>query len=233
MNYRILLVEDEEHLQEAIALNLKMEGFTVTAVSDGVDALKAFKEERFNLIILDIMLPEIDGLQVCETIRLENTEVPILFLTAKNTSEDIVIGLKKGADDYLTKPFNLDEFLLRVKILLKRSVPFSQPKEDLDIFTFGKNKVNFKTFEASKGENTFFLTKKEVMLLKLLIERESQVVSRDLILEEVWGYDVYPSTRTVDNFILALRKYFEEDPRKPVYFHTIRSVGYKFVNKSK
>lgn len=230
MNYRILLVEDEEHLQEAISLNLKLEGFTVTAVSDGADALKAFKEERFNLIILDIMLPEIDGLQVCETIRLENTEVPILFLTAKNTSEDVVTGLKKGADDYLTKPFNLDEFLLRVKILLKRSVPFTQKKVDLVFFTFGKNKVNFKTFEASKAGKTFFLTKKEVMLLKLLIERESQVVSRDLILEVVWGYDVYPSTRTVDNFILALRKYFEDDPKKPVFFHTIRSVGYKFVN---
>lgn len=233
MNYRILLVEDEEHLQEAISLNLKLEGYTVTVVSDGVEALKAFKEERFNLIILDIMLPEIDGLQVCETIRLENTEIPILFLTAKNTSEDVVTGLKKGADDYLTKPFNLDEFLLRVKILLKRSVPTTQSKEDLDVFTFGNNKVNFKTFEAAKGEKTFFLTKKEVMLLKLLIERESQVVSRDLILEEVWGYDVYPSTRTVDNFILALRKYFEEDPKKPIFFHTIRSVGYKFVNNSK
>ncbi|MCC7430887.1 response regulator transcription factor [bacterium] len=226
MNYRILVVEDEEHILQGLTLNLELENYTVVTAANGVDALKIFREERFNLVILDVMIPEIDGFQVCETIRLENQRVPILFLTAKNTSEDVISGLKIGADDYLTKPFNLQEFLLRVKILLRRS---GSEAEELNVFKFGKNTINFITFEASNLKENFFLTKKEVMLLKLLAEREGQVVSRDLILEEVWGYDVYPSTRTVDNFILTLRKYFEEDPKKPKFFHSIRSVGYKFT----
>lgn len=228
---RILLVEDEEHLLEAIKLNLEMEGYKVSTATDGKKALKIFKEERFNLIILDVMIPEIDGFQVAETIRLENTEVPIMFLTAKNTSEDRVLGLKKGADDYLTKPFNLEELILRVGILVKRSLKGDELK-GLNSYKIGDKTIYFNSFELKHDDGTITpLTKKETMLLKLLIERRNEAVSREQILETVWNYDVYPSTRTIDNFILTFRKYFEPDQKNPTYFHSIRGVGYKFIDK--
>lgn len=227
---RILLVEDEEHLQEAIKLNLELEGYKVVAVGNGIEAVKVFKQERFNLVVLDVMLPELDGFSVCEAIRLHNNAVPILFLSAKNASEDKILGLKRGADDYMTKPFNLEEFLLRVHGLIKRGLSLDEKKEMNDIFRFEGNEVNFLTFEIlGKDKKAIRLTKKEIALLKLLIERRNEVVSREQILETVWGYDIYPSTRTVDNFILAFRKYFEKDPKDPKYFFSIRGVGYKFV----
>ncbi|SMO32216.1 response regulator transcription factor [Solitalea koreensis] len=228
---RILLVEDEEHLLEAIKLNLELEGYHVTVATDGKKALKIVKEERFNLAILDVMLPEIDGFQVCETIRLENTELPILFLTAKNTSEDRVMGLKKGADDYLTKPFNLEELILRVGILVKRSIRNKEEGKSLNTYKIGDKEINFTSFELTEANGSkTMLTKKEAMLLKLLIERHNEVVSREQILETVWNYDVYPSTRTIDNFILSFRKYFEPNPKEPRYFHSVRGVGYKFTD---
>jgi two-component system alkaline phosphatase synthesis response regulator PhoP len=231
---RLLLVEDEEHLQEAIKLNLEMEGYKVVAVSNGIDAVKTFKQERFNLVVLDVMLPELDGFGVCEAIRLHNSAVPILFLSAKNASEDKIQGLRRGADDYMTKPFNLEEFLLRVNALVKRGLSQDEKKEISDVFRFEGNEVNFKTFEIiGKDKKAIRLTKKEIALLKLLIERRNEVVSREHILESVWGYDIYPSTRTVDNFILAFRKYFEPDPKEPKYFFSIRGVGYKFLYNSK
>jgi len=229
---RILLVEDEEHLQEAIKLNLELEGYKVVAVGNGIDAVKVFKQERFNLVVLDVMLPELDGFGVCEAIRLHNSSVPILFLSAKNTSEDKILGLKRGADDYMTKPFNLEEFLLRVHALVKRGLSLEEKKEMNDVFRFEGNEVNFLTFEIlGKDKKQIRLTKKEIALLKLLIERRNEVVSREQILETVWGYDIYPSTRTVDNFILAFRKYFEVDPKIPQYLFSVRGVGYKFVCK--
>lgn len=228
--YRILLVEDEEHLLEALKLNLELEGYHVTTATDGKKALKAFKEERLNLVILDVMLPEIDGFKVAETIRLENAEVPILFLTAKNTSEDRVAGLKRGADDYLTKPFNLEELILRVGILVKRSLKNDEQKQ-LNSYKIGDKTINFNNYELTDDAgNVTALTKKETMLLKLLIERKGEAVSRETILETVWNYDVYPSTRTIDNFILSLRKYFESDSKHPKHFHSIRGVGYKFTD---
>jgi two-component system alkaline phosphatase synthesis response regulator PhoP len=228
--YRILLVEDEEHLLEALKLNLELEGYHVTTATDGKKALKAFKEERLNLVILDVMLPEIDGFKVAETIRLENAEVPILFLTAKNTSEDRVAGLKRGADDYLTKPFNLEELILRVGILVKRSLKNGEQKQ-LNSYKIGDKTINFNNYELTDDEgNVTALTKKETMLLKLLIERKGEAVSRETILETVWNYDVYPSTRTIDNFILSFRKYFESDSKHPKHFHSIRGVGYKFTD---
>ncbi len=229
---RILLVEDEEHLQEAIKLNLELEGYKVVAVGNGIDAVKVFKQERFNLVVLDVMLPELDGFGVCEAIRLHNSSIPILFLSAKNTSEDKILGLKRGADDYMTKPFNLEEFLLRVHALVKRGLSLEEKKEMNEVFRFEGNEVNFLTFEIlGKDKKQIRLTKKEIALLKLLIERRNEVVSREQILETVWGYDIYPSTRTVDNFILAFRKYFEVDPKEPQYFFSVRGVGYKFVCK--
>lgn len=231
MDIRVLLVEDEENLQEVIKLNLEMEGYEVVSVGNGSDAIKAFKEQRFNIVVLDIMLPSMDGLQVCEQIRLENTETPVLFLTAKDSAQDRVLGLKKGADDYLTKPFNLEELLLRVNVLVRRSLKGTEQEHDLNVYSFGNNKVNFVTFEAECMKGTINLTKKEVKLLKLLIDRKNQVVSREQILQSVWGYDVYPSTRTIDNFILSFRKYFEQDPKNPVFFHSVRGVGYRYIEK--
>lgn len=229
---RILLVEDEEHLLEAIKLNLELEGYRVSTATDGKKALKIFKEERFNLVILDVMIPEINGFQVAETIRLENREVPIMFLTAKNTSEDRVMGLKKGADDYLVKPFNLEELILRVGILVRRSLSGGDLKE-LNTYKIGDKTIDFNSFEMHNSDGSITaLTKKETMLLKLLIERKNEAVSREQILETVWNYDVYPSTRTIDNFILTFRKYFEPNQKSPIYFHSIRGVGYKFTDNA-
>lgn len=227
--FRILLVEDEENIREAVKLNLEMEDYEVVVTDNGKDALKYFKEQHFDLIILDVMLPEIDGFQICEQIRLTNLEVPILFLTAKDAASDRIAGLKKGGDDYLTKPFVLEELLLRVGNLIKRTS--KAPENSPESYEFGSNKVNFMTFEAEGNGGKFTLTKKEAMLLKLLIDRRNQVVSRQQILQSVWGYDVYPSTRTIDNFILSFRKYFEEDPKSPKFFLSVRGVGYKFVGE--
>lgn len=229
MKQRILLVEDEQNIRDAIKLNLELENYEVTTAANGTDALKRFNEARYNLVVLDIMIPEIDGLAVCEKIRLENTDIPILFLTAKDASDDVIIGLKKGADDYLTKPFVLEEFLLRVAVLIRHSNKGTEQEVELKTFSFGANKVNFSTYEATGNCGNFNLTNKEVKLLKLLIDRANQVVSREQILQFVWGYDVFPTTRTIDNFILNFRKNFEQNPKSPKYFQSVRGVGYKFV----
>lgn len=228
--FSILLVEDEENLQEALKLNLELEGYEITSAYDGAEALQAVQKEFFNLIILDIMLPEVDGITVCETIRLSNADIPILILSAKNSSADRVLGLKKGADDYLTKPFNLEELLIRVNNLIKKGERLSTKQPLPEIYIFGKNKIDFKASEAfTKSGDKITLTKKEIMLLKLLIENKNEVVTREKILQVVWGYNVYPTTRTIDNFILNFRKYFEADSRDPEYFHAVRGVGYKFT----
>ncbi len=224
---RILLVEDEENIREVVKLNLELENYEVITADTGKMALKHFQEQHFDLILLDVMLPEVDGFQVCEQIRLTNMSIPIMMLTAKDAAMDRITGLKKGADDYLTKPFNLEEMLLRVQNLLRRSS--KAPENTPEIYTFGENIVNFITFEAKGKNGDFNLTKKEAMLLKLLIDRKGEVVSRQQILQSVWGYDVYPSTRTIDNFILSFRKYFEDAPKSPKYFLSIRGIGYKFV----
>lgn len=226
MATRILLVEDEASIRATLQLNLELEGYEVIGVEDGRKVVQYFKEQHFDLVLLDIMLPEISGLDLCEQIRLINMDVPIIFLTAKDQTGDKIIGLKKGADDYITKPFSLEELLLRIQILLKRSQ--SQTSNSIESYEFGGNQVNFKTFEAKGQKGEFKLTKKEAMLLKLLVERASEVVSRQQILQSVWGYDVYPSTRTIDNFILSFRKYFEVNPKSPQFFHSVRGIGYKF-----
>lgn len=226
----ILLVEDEENLHEALKLNLELEGYTVTSAYDGVAALNAVQGEYFDLIILDVMLPEMDGINVTETIRISNNEVPILILSAKNSSADRVLGLKKGADDYLTKPFNLEELLLRVNKLIDKNKKLQDKSSIGDNYQFGGHTVDFRAQEATlaNGEKVA-LSKKETMLLKLLIENKNEVVAREKILQSVWGYNVYPTTRTIDNFILNFRKYFEEDSRNPRYFHSVRGVGYKYA----
>jgi two-component system alkaline phosphatase synthesis response regulator PhoP len=226
----ILLVEDEENLHETLKLNLELDGFEVTSAYNGAAAMKAVQNEYFDLIILDVMLPEIDGITVTQNIRIANNDVPILILSAKNTSADRVLGLKKGADDYLTKPFNLEELLLRVHKLINKSKKIHDKTTVGDIYTFGGNTIDFKAQEAltHRGEK-IQLSKKEAMLLKLLIENKNEVVPREKILQSVWGYNVYPTTRTIDNFILSFRKYFEGDTRNPRYFHSVRGVGYKYA----
>lgn len=225
---RILLVEDEESIRDVVRMNLEMEGYEVVTSGNGRLALDLIAQQHFDLLLLDVMLPEMDGFTIAEQVRLTNLEVPILMLTAKDQPQDRITGLKKGADDYLTKPFNLEELLLRVSNLLRRSQRVRG--EAMELFEFGGNVINFENFEATtfRGES-ITLTKKEAMLLKLLVERKNEVVSRHQILQAVWGYDVFPSTRTIDNFILAFRKYFEKDPKEPHFFHSMRGVGYKFV----
>ena len=227
----ILLVQDEENLHEALRMNLEMEGYEVSSAYAGNEALARINNEYFDLIILDIMLPEIDGISITETVRIKNNEVPILMLSAKNSGADRVLGLKKGADDYLTKPFNLEELLLRVAKLLEKSKKM-QVKESIgDTYLFGDNRIDFKAQDAITWNGQHVeLSKKEAQLLKLLIENKGEVVTREKILQVVWGYNVYPTTRTIDNFILSFRKYFEEDTRNPRYFHSVRGVGYKYAD---
>jgi two-component system alkaline phosphatase synthesis response regulator PhoP len=226
----ILLVEDEENLHESLKMNLELQGYQITSAFDGVQAMKAVQNEYFDLIIMDVMIPEMDGFSVTQNIRLTNTEVPILILSAKDTSTDRVTGLKKGADDYLTKPFNLEELLLRVQKLIDKNKRLQKTSTVGDTYSFGGNTVDFKAQQAmtARGER-IDLSKKEAMLLKLLIENKNEVVPREKILQAVWGYNVYPTTRTIDNFILSFRKYFEEDSRSPKYFHSVRGVGYKYA----
>lgn len=228
---RILLVEDEESLVEVIRMNLNLEGYDVTVARDGKAAIDQSRQARFDLCILDIMLPKIDGFGVCKTLRLDNNRVPILFLSAKSTGADRVEGLKIGGDDYLTKPFNLEELLLRVSNLIRlHSRTRSEHKESAS-YSFGPNRINFNTYEiTTRSGELVTLSKREIQLLKFLIDRAGEVVSREEILETVWGYDVYPSTRTIDNYILAFRKYFEENSKEPDYFLSVRGVGYKFLN---
>jgi len=226
----ILLVEDEENLHEALKLNLELEGYEVSSAYDGASGLSALQKEYFDLIILDVMLPEMDGIQVTESIRVNNNETPILILSARNTSADRVLGLKKGADDYLTKPFNLEELLLRVQKLIEKNKKLQDKEVVGETYSFDNNVIDFKAQEATtKTGQKIQLSKKESMLLKLLIENKNDVVPREKILQVVWGYNVYPTTRTIDNFILNFRKYFEEDSRNPRFFHSVRGVGYKYT----
>ncbi len=227
--HTILLVEDEKNLLSAIKLNLELEGYEVIAFMTAEEAWHKFKGMHFNLIILDVTLPGMNGYELCENIRRTDKKTPILFLTSRSSPEDRISGLKLGADDYLSKPFHLEELLLRVKALLKRSQPEGETN-GLEEYQFGKCKINFKTFEVfTKDSERKELSKREIDLLRLLIEKKNEVIPRELILKEVWGYDGIPSTRTIDNHIVTFRKYFENDPKAPLHFHSIRGVGYKFT----
>ena len=229
MSKRILLVEDEERLLEVVKLNLELEGHEIVPARDGKEALERFHHERFDLILLDVMLPHMDGFSVCRSIRLENRKVPILFLTAKNSAQDRVMGLKIGGDDYLVKPFDLEELLLRVQRLLERGS--SDNKIGISELSFGDNVIYFDQHRAKTfNGHTIDIGKKEMMLLRLLVDRDGETVSRDEMLDLIWGVDVYPSTRSIDNFILSFRKNFERDPKNPIHFHSIRGVGYRFVS---
>lgn len=225
---KILLVEDEEHLRDVIRLNLELEGHNVQECNNGSLAIQFVNKEEFDLYILDVMLPELNGFDICQYIRNKQIKAPILFLTAKNEASDRIKGLKLGADDYLAKPFNLEELILRVNILLRRNVE-SDTQKSLDVFEFDGMSINFKTYEIiDKHGNKRQISKREAQLLELLIQMKEQVVSRDLILERLWKDEELPTARTIDNYILNFRKYFEDNTKKTKYLHSVRGVGYKF-----
>jgi len=226
----VLVVEDERSLHETLRLNLELEGYEVTSAYSGVDAVRISQEAYFDLIILDIMLPALDGLSVLQSLKLHKIESPVLILSARNTSADRVAGLRKGADDYLTKPFELEELLLRVNNLVAKGKALHSVKRPSDTYSFGGHTLDFKAQMATlKSGEVIELSKKESMLLQLLIVHPNEVVTREKILQTVWGYQIYPTTRTIDNFILSFRKHFEEDSRHPRYFHSVRGAGYKFT----
>ncbi len=229
MKKHILIVEDEEHLAEALAHNLQFEGYNTTTAYDGEQGLRLAQSIQFDLVVLDIMMPKLDGLEVCRRIRATGSRVPVLFLTAKSSDADRLLGLKLGADDYMAKPFLLEELILRIQGIFRRQDWYSSAPEEQETYRFGNNEVNFLTFEASARDKIINLTEKECMLIKLLAERKNQVVSREEILERVWGYRFSTSSRTIDNFIVRLRKYFEKDPKNPRFIHSVRGVGYRFT----
>jgi two-component system alkaline phosphatase synthesis response regulator PhoP len=225
----ILLVEDEEHLHHTIKLNLEMEGYEVSSAYTGPEALKKLDAEYFDLVVLDIMLPGVNGFEVLETMRLQKIDSSVLILSARNSSTDRISGLRKGADDYLTKPFELEELLLRVQKLVQKS-KLVRTETAVKEYSFGGHRVDFRSQVAHlKNGTEVELSKKEAMLLQLLMDHENEVITREKILQTVWGYNVFPNTRTIDNFILSFRKYFEEDSRNPRYFHSVRGMGYKFT----
>ena len=229
---KILLVEDDPHLAKGLQFNLEREGYEVFLVDNGSSALDQLREKDFDLIVLDLMLPGLGGLEVARTIRETNIRFPILMLTAKSSKKDREIGLEAGADDYLTKPFHLPELLLRIKGILRRSEWYKEPVNDQDIFRFSKMWINFRTGKVKGVDSEFYLTTKEALVMKLLVGKKGDVVSREELLEKVWGYDPQTETRTVDNFISRLRKYFEKRPQKPVHILTVREKGYQFVSDS-
>ena len=228
---RILIIEDEEHIAEGLKFNLSRQGHEVMIAFDGVSGLQKWKEWQPHLIVLDIMLPGINGFSVLQSIRLADERLPVLILTAKGAPDDRVRGLSYGSDDYMTKPFNLDEFLLRVERLLAR-VTWSRGEEKTGLlqqtYHFGGNEIDFNTFTARCRQGTIQLTEQEVKILKLFIANRGKPLSRKHLLEIGWGYTGVTTTRTVDNFIVRFRKYFEDDPQRPAYFKSLRSIGYVF-----
>lgn len=226
--FQILLVEDEDNLATSLEFNLSHDGYEVQRAEDGKVALEFIQNQSFDLIILDIMLPYYDGFELAKIIREKSPQMPILMLTARTSPKDRVKGLEIGADDYMTKPFHLKELLLRVKGMLKRKEWYQDLSEMEPIYKFGNNVVNFETFECKAGEKEIRLTPHEAIFLKYMIHHKNKVVTRQELLEKVWNISSEVETRTVDNFIVRLRKYFEEEPNHPKYFKSIRGAGYQF-----
>ncbi len=234
---RILVIEDEAHIADGIKLNLSIQGYDVRIAKDGIEGLEQWRTWTPDLIILDIMLPMIDGFSILRTIREEDEKIPVLILSAKGDTKDKVKGLRYGVDDYLSKPFNLEEFLLRVERLLKKKTWYDDRKTgsekelsmfDGDEYTFGENHIDFITSTAACVAGKIVLTEQEAVLLKIFIFNKGKPLPREMLLNAGWGYSSDTSTRTVDNFIVRFRKYFEKNPKKPVFFLSRRSVGYIF-----
>ncbi len=223
----ILIIDDETHLANGVSENLQAEGYNTEIAYDGQEGLEKINASNFDLIILDVMMPKLDGLQVCKQIRDQGLQTPVLFLTVKGNTSDRIRGLEAGGDDYLAKPFELRELLLRVAAILRRTDWYREQTEHL---IFGDNEVSFHSYHAHAWDGSkHTLTHKEAMILKVLTEKAGDMVPREDILDKVWGYEVFPSTRTIDNFIVRLRKRFEKNPEEPQYFHTVHGIGYRFT----
>lgn len=226
--YKILLAEDEETLAAGLVFNLGEEGYSVVLAADGRKALDEFNSGVFDLIILDIMLPFLSGFEVAKAIREKDPRIPVLMLTARGDISDRMQGLKLGADDYMLKPFHLEELLLRIRGMLKRKSWYSDFSGTPEVYRFGSNEVDFANLKCKTGEGEITLTSQEATLLKFMIENRDKMLSRREILEKVWCVSSSAETRTIDNFIVRFRKYFENDPANPVFFKSIRGIGYIF-----
>jgi len=226
----ILLVEDETNIAQALLFNLEIEGYRVTHATTGAAALTSFASERCDLVILDLMLPDSHGIEICRQMRRQDKRLPILILTALGEEEHRVDGLHAGADDYLTKPFSLGEFLLRVKGMLRRSAWY-RPARAGEIATFGANCVNLAELTAETPRGTVTLTELEGRMLATFLANEGRILSRSELLEQVWGLTADTETRTLDNFVVRLRKHFEDDPASPRHFQTVRGRGYRFIRE--
>ena len=224
----LLLVEDDLNLADGLIMNLEAEGLQVVHVAGGNQVMEEFEKGMFDLVLMDIMLPGVDGLTLCRRIRDEGHTLPILFLTARDQTDQKVEGLLAGGDDYITKPFDMAELLARIQGIFRRQAWLAAEGSTSDVYEWDGRRVNFRTYEAEGPGGKFKLTRKEVMVVKYLVEREGEVVSRDQLLDAVWGYHIYPTNRTIDNFILKIRKIFEVDQKSPQFFETIRGVGYRF-----
>jgi two-component system alkaline phosphatase synthesis response regulator PhoP len=226
---RLLVVEDESHLAEVIADNLALEGYAIEVSGDGREALERILRDPPALVLLDVMLPSLDGFGVCEAVRGRGLDVPILFLTARSASDDRVRGLELGGDDYLGKPFELRELMLRVRAILRRTQWFRGPSPAGERLVLGGAVIDFKSYSAVVGGRGVSLSTKETMILRCLAERPGEVIARSEILDRVWGYDAFPTSRTIDNFIVRLRRVLEPDPQNPRYIHTVRGTGYRLT----
>jgi len=227
---KLVVVEDEEHLAEVISENLELEGYSVEVVTNGLAALARLRSEPAPaLVLLDVMLPGMDGFTICETLRKEGRNMPILFLTARSGLDDRVRGLELGGDDFLGKPFHLRELMLRVRAILKRSTWYAGPSPAGEVLALGNARVDFKSFVATVEGREIQLSQKETMILRCLAEKPGEVIARAEILERVWGYDAFPTERTIDNFIVRLRRLLEPDPQAPRYIHTVRGTGYRLT----
>lgn len=224
---KILIVDDEDHIRELLKFNLEKNGYIVYMANDGLNGLKLVREKQVDLILLDLMLPGMDGFEVCKEIRRDNiiSNVPIIMLTAKSEEIDKILGLELGADDYITKPFSIRELSARIKALLRRS----NVKYDNEILRFGNITLNLQTREVLKHGKKLDFTLKEFEVLKLLIQNKGKILTREILLDKIWGYEYVGETRTVDVHIRHIRKKIEEDDKKPIYIQTIRGVGYKFI----
>ncbi len=225
---KMLLVEDESHLAHGLKINFEFEGFEVTIAGTARSAQQALgRNHNFDIIVLDITLPDEQGFVVCQSLRQQGDHTPVLMLTARNLAKDRVFGLESGADDYLTKPFDLDELIARVKSLLRRQAWNNQKPQEA-IFEFGDAKVNFSTHEAWMSEQQLKITSLEMSLLRYFIQNEGRAISREELMSKVWNLPNYPNTRTVDNFVSRLRRHFEPNQKSPRHFLSIRGKGYKF-----
>jgi len=227
---RVLIIEDEASILRGLKDNLEAEGYSVITSSDGKKGLEKALKENVNLVLLDLMLPGINGLDICKQIKLKKIALPIIMLTAKSTEADKVLGLGLGADDYITKPFGVSELLARVKAVLRRVTVHKKAKEEkITSYKIGNVFIDFVKLEAKNAKKKLKLSKKEFDIIEYLIKRKGEVVTRNDLLDAVWGYESFPTTRTVDNFIARIRKQIEDKPAKPKYLLSMRSAGYKLV----